>query len=271
MSACTHPIVSVCRVRLTVSLVFRGNTNSPLTVEAWQMLIGFQDNILSSFILTYACGIWPFLLSWNYSHYMENKEEEVFCVPCWYCPLIQLQEVNSQKFFTCWFFYFPHKFDFFFLTFFLLSSPLTPARTFLKVFWNYYLRLGRLLLLAISFVSSESSFPKEIWFHHYVWQNLKECANLHMINHRGEAILTCSCGHFSKHLLEGWICAWLRQLQKCWSCHNGALLTIHSTKVSTQHLTVLSPALLPPSPPARQWFGVGVYVCWSFCGVLAGA
>lgn len=184
------------------------------------MLIGFQDNILSSFIFTYARGIWPFLLSWNYSCCMENKEEEVFCVPCWYCPLIHLQEVNPQKFFTQWFFYFPPRSDYFF-TFFLLSSSLIPARTFLKVFWNNYVRLGRLLHLAISFVSNQSSFPKEIWFHHCKWQNLKECTNLHMINHRREAIPTCSCGHCSKHLLEGWICAWQRQVQKCWSCHPG--------------------------------------------------
>lgn len=176
--------------------------------------------------------------------------------------------MNPQKFFTNWFSYFPPRSDYFF-TFFLLSSPLTPARTFLKVLWNNYVRLGRLLQLAILFVSNQSSFPKEIWFHHCKWQNLKECTDLHMINHGKEAIPTCSCGRCSQHLLEGWICAWLRQVQKCWSCHHGALLSIHSTKrVPTQHLTVLSPALPPLSPPARQWFGVGVYVCWSSCGVL---
>lgn len=118
----------------------------------------------------------------------------------------------------------------YFFTFFLLSSPLTPARTFLKVLWNNYVRLGRLLQLAILFVSNQSSFPKEIWFHHCKWQNLKECTDLHMINHGREAIPTCSCGRCSQHLLEGWICAWLRQVQKCWSCHHGALLSIRSTK-----------------------------------------
>lgn len=58
-------------------------------------------------------GIWPFLLTWNYRCCMENKEEEIFCAPCWYCPLIHLQEVNLKKLFTFWFFYFPPRFDYF--------------------------------------------------------------------------------------------------------------------------------------------------------------
>lgn len=58
-------------------------------------------------------AIWPFLLTWNYRCCMENKEEEVFCAPCWYCPLIHLQEVNPKKLFMFWFFYFPPRFDYF--------------------------------------------------------------------------------------------------------------------------------------------------------------
>lgn len=229
------------------------------------MLIGFQVNILPSFIFT--CHLaFPAKLKLQLLHGKQRGGSFL-------CALLILSlnsfagSESTEVFYILIFFFHPGLIISF--TFIRLSSPLIPARPFLKVFWNNYVRLGRLLLLAISFVCNQSSFPKEIWFHHYKSQNLKECTNLHMINHRREAIPTHSCGHCSEHLLQGWICAWLRQVQKCWSCHHGALLTIHSTKrVSTQHLTALSPALLPLSPPARQWFGVGVCVCWSFCGVL---
>jgi len=95
-------------------------------------------------------GIWPFLPSPTHSCCAKTGEEEVFCAPGWCRPLVHSKEVNPKKLSTLWFFCFPPRFIF--LTCFLLSGPLTPARTFLKVFRNNHDGRSRPLLLATSFV-----------------------------------------------------------------------------------------------------------------------